>query len=209
MGGRVRIRIAGRGGHAAGPQRAIDPIVIGAQVLMALQTVISRRTGPMEQAVISICQFHAGTANNVIPDEAILSGTIRTRNDTVRETIEKLVREVVQGTAAAHGATAEVELTRGYPSVVNDAEAARRAGDAAAAMLGEEHVIRHRPGGMGSEDFSYMAQAVPGCFVRIGQVEADRYRVGAHNPHYDFNDAILPIGASYWATLVERELARG
>jgi hippurate hydrolase len=209
MGGRVRIRIAGRGGHAAGPQRAIDPIVIAAQVLMALQTVISRRTGPMEQAVISICQFHAGTANNVIPDEAILSGTIRTRNDTVRDTIEKLVREVVQGTAAAHGATAEVELTRGYPSVVNDAEAARRAGDAAAAMLGEEHVVRHRPGGMGSEDFSYMAQAVPGCFVRIGQVEADRYRVGAHNPHYDFNDAILPIGASYWATLVERELARG
>ncbi len=207
-GNRVRIRITGRGGHAAGPQRAIDPIVIGAQVVIALQTLVSRRTSPMEQAVISICQFHAGTANNVIPGEAVLSGTIRTRSEAVRTMMEKLVPEVVRGTALAHGADAEVELTRGYPSVVNDGEAARRAGDAAAAMLGEDHVIRHRPGGMGSEDFSYMAQAVPGCFVRIGQVEGERYRVGAHNPRYDFNDAILPIGASYWATLVERELGR-
>lgn len=207
-GGRLVIRIKGRGGHAAGPQRAIDPVVIGAQIVIALQTLVSRRTGPMEQAVISICQFHAGTANNVIPDEAVLSGTVRTRSEAVRANLEKILPELVQGTARAHGAEAEIEFNRGYPSVVNDADAARRAGDVAAAMLGEEHVVRHRPGGMGSEDFAYMAQAVPGCFVRIGQVEAERFRVGAHNPHYDFNDAILPIGASYWANLVERELPR-
>ncbi len=202
------ITITGRGGHAARPHRAVDPIVVGCQVVLALQTLVARRVNPLDAAVLSTCQFHAGTTDNVIPDTVMLNGTVRTLRAEVRDDMERMIREVVTGTALANGATATIEYERGYPSVVNDAEATERAARAATRLLGEGRVHRNNPPGMGAEDFSYMAEAVPGCFVRIGQSEGERFSVPVHNTRYDFNDAILPIGASFWAGLVEQEMPR-
>jgi hippurate hydrolase len=205
---RFIITIAGKGGHAARPHRSIDPVVIGSHVVLALQSVVARRTDPLDSAVLSITQFHAGSAHNVIPDSAMLSGTVRTLRPEVQDEIEALMPAIVQATCAAHGAVASIDYKRGYPPVVNAAEPTERAAAAGVALFGADRVIRQRPPGMGGEDFSYMAQAVPGCFVRIGQADGARGSVGVHHPQYDFNDDILPLGASYWSTLVERELAR-
>ena len=202
------IRVKGRGGHAARPVRAIDPVVIGAQIVLGLQTLVARRVDALDSAVLSTCQFHAGTATNVIPDEALLSGTVRTLKAETRETMEQLMRELVQGIAAANGAEAEFTFERGYPSVINDPAAVERAAMAGAKLLGADKIIHQRLPGMGGEDFSYMAQAVPGCFVRIGQADGEKGSKPVHTVQYDFNDDILPIGASLWATLVEQELPR-
>ncbi len=202
------IRVKGRGGHAARPFRAIDPVVIGAQIVLGLQTLVARRVDALDSAVLSTCQFHAGSATNVIPDEATLSGTLRTLKPETRETMERLMRELVVGTAAANGAEAEFTFERGYPSVVNDPAAVERAALAGAKLLGADKVIHERLPGMGGEDFAYMAQKVPGCFVRIGQADGERGSKPVHTVLYDFNDDILPIGASLWATLVEQELPR-
>ena len=203
------IHIRGTGGHAARPQGAIDPVVIGSHIVLALQTVVSRRTNPLEAAVLSICQFHAGTTDNVIPETASLNGTVRTLQPQVREDMQRLLTEIATITARAHGAEAVVEYERGYPVNVNDGATTERAALAAARVVGDARVIRERPPVMGAEDFSYMALAVPGCFVRIGQAGRDRGSVPVHHPRYDFNDEILPIGASVWAALVEQELSRG
>jgi hippurate hydrolase len=205
---RFWIRIRGKGGHAARPHRAIDPLVVGCHVVMALQTVVARRVDPQEAAVLSITQFHAGSTGNVIAEEAVLNGTVRTLRPEVQDEVEGLLTSIATATAAAHGAEAVVEYERGYPPVVNAAEPTERAALAAARVLGDGKVIRERRPGMGGEDFSFMAQRVPGCFVRIGQAEGERGSTPVHNPRYDFNDAILPIGASFWSTLVEQELPR-
>ncbi len=205
---RFWIHISGKGGHAARPQRAIDPVVVGSHIVLALQSIVSRRTDALDSAVISITQFHAGSAGNVIPDEAKLNGTVRTLKTKVQETIEPLMRQIIENTAAAHGAVGRLEYTRGYPPVVNNPDATERAALAAARVVGAENVIRSRPPGMGGEDFSYMAQKVPGCFVRVGQAAADKGTTSVHHPKYDFNDDILPLGASLWATLVEQELPK-
>ena len=202
------VHIHGRGGHAARPHRTIDPVVIGSHIVLALQSIVSRRTDPLKSAVLSICQFHAGSAGNVIAEGATLNGTVRTLDATVRDETQQAMQEIIEATAAAHGATAVLDYDRGYPSVVNAAEAQARAVRAADTLLGEGHMITAAPPGMGGEDFSYMAQKVPGCFVRIGQRDGETGAVPVHNPRYDFNDAILPLGASYWATLVEQELPR-
>ncbi len=202
------IRIKGKGGHAARPHRAIDPVIVGAQIVLGLQTLVSRRVDPLDSAVLSTCQFHAGTATNVIPDEALLSGTVRTLKAETREEMERLMRELVIGIAQSNGAEAEFTFERGYPSVVNDPAAVDRAAQAGAKLLGETKVIRQRLPGMGGEDFAYMAQKVPGCFVRIGQADGEKGSKPVHTVNYDFNDDILPIGASLWATLVEQELPR-
>ena len=202
------IRIKGCGGHAARPHRAIDPVVIGAQLVLGLQTLVARRVDPLDSAVLSTCMFHAGTASNVIPDVAELTGTVRTLKADTRETMERTMRELVMSTAKAHGAEAEFTFNRGYPSVVNDPAAVERAAAAGSRVLGEAKVIRQRLPGMGGEDFAYMAQKVPGCFVRIGQAEGEKGVQPVHTVTYDFNDDVLPIGASLWATLVEQELPR-
>ncbi len=202
------IRVKGRGGHAARPFRALDPVVIGAQIVLGLQTLVARRVDALDSAVLSTCQFHAGSATNVIPDEALLSGTLRTLQPDTRDSMERMMRELVQGIAAANGAEAEFTFERGYPSVVNDPAAVERAAKAGAKLLGADKVIHERPPGMGGEDFSYMAQKVPGCFVRIGQADGEKGSKPVHTVQYDFNDDILPIGASLWATLVEQELPR-
>ena len=202
------IRVHGRGGHAARPAMALDPVIIGAHIVVALQSLVARRTGALDSAVLSICQFHAGTVSNVIPDEAVLNGTVRTLKAETREMMERLMGEVVTNTARAHGAEATLTYERGYPSVIHAPAATERAALAAAKLLGEAKVIRERPPGMGGEDFAYMAQVVPGCFVRIGQADGARGAQPVHTVTYDFNDEILPIGASFWSTLVEQELAR-
>ena len=202
------IRVKGRGGHAARPYRAIDPVVVGAQIVLGLQTLVARRVDALDSAVLSTCQFHAGSATNVIPDEALLSGTVRTLKLETRDAMERMMRELVQGIAAANGAEAEFTFERGYPSVVNDPAAVARAAMAGAKLLGEDKIIHERLPGMGGEDFAYMAQKVPGCFVRIGQADGEKGSKPVHTVLYDFNDDILPIGASLWATLVEQELPR-
>lgn len=201
------IRITGRGGHAARPHHTIDPLIAGAHVALALQTIVARRTDPLESAVVSITQFHAGTADNVIAQHAELRGTVRTLKSEVQDATEKLLTEVAQAAAAVAGATAEVSYQRGYPSVMNDADATARAASAAIKLLGAEAVHQDRAPVMGGEDFAYMSRARPGCFVRIGQAGPNRGSVSLHNVRYDFNDDALPVGTAYWATLVEQELA--
>ncbi len=205
---RFWIRIAGIGGHAARPHRTIDPVLVGAHIVVALQSIVARRIDPLSSAVLSITQFHAGSTGNVIPQTAILNGTVRTLKPAVQDEMERLLSEVATATATAHGATAAVEYIRGYPPVLNAPAPTERAALAAAKIVGAEHVIRSRPPGMGGEDFSFMALRVPGCFVRIGQADGAIGSTPVHNSAYDFNDAILPIGASLWSTLVEQELPR-
>ncbi|HUC17735.1 MAG TPA: M20 aminoacylase family protein [Acetobacteraceae bacterium] len=205
---RFWIRIRGLGGHAARPHRAIDPVVVGAQIVLALQTIVARRIDPIDSAVISITQFHAGSAGNVIPPDAALNGTVRTLKPAVQDEIAQQMDAIVRSIAIAHGAEASLEYNRGYPQVVNAPEPTRSAARAAAKIVGEDKIIHRTPPRMGGEDFSYMANAVPGCFVRIGQAGKTAGKTPVHHPEYDFNDEILPIGASFWATLVEQELAR-
>ncbi|MCY4394634.1 MAG: M20 family metallopeptidase, partial [Rhodospirillaceae bacterium] len=203
------IRIRGRGGHAAMPHYAIDPVVVGAQMVNALQTIASRTNDPLDSVVVSVTQFHAGTADNVIPDEAVLSGTCRALSPEGRDMIERRMRETVEGIAASHGIAAEFDYRRNYPVLVNTAEETQKAARAAAKVVGEANVAVDDPPVMGSEDFAFMLQAKPGSYVWIGNGVGAEGGCMVHNPHYDFSDEILPLGASYWATLVEQELARG
>ena len=202
------IRVRGAGGHAAHPETALDPVVIGAQIVLALQTLVSRRVRPGEAAAVSVCQFHAGSATNVIPDDAVLNGTIRTLQPDTRAAMVQWLQDAATGIARANGAEAEVEIEPGYPGIINAAEPTARAARAATALLGEGRVIRDQAPSLGGEDFAYMAQAVPGCFVRIGMADGERGSAGLHTVRYDFNDDALPIGASFWAALVEQELPR-
>ncbi len=205
---RVFITIKGFGGHAAKPHLAVDPVMVGAHVLVALQAVVARRVDPVDSAVLSICQFHSGSANNVIPAEAELSGTVRTLQPETRHLMEKLIAQVAEGTAAAHGATATVRYERLYPPTINHRAQTERAAMAAAKVLGEAGVKRDLPPIMGGEDFSFLLLARPGCFVMMGQAGPEKGGVPVHHPLYDFNDDMLPVGASYFARLVEQELPR-
>ncbi|SDB61016.1 M20 aminoacylase family protein [Belnapia rosea] len=205
----IAITVRGVGGHAAKPHIAIDPVMVGAHILVALQAVVARRIDPLKSAVLSVTQFHAGSAGNVIPDTAELRGTVRTLLPEVRDQMERLIAQVAENTAAAHEAVAEVTYTRRYPPTVNHAAETDRAAEAAGRVLGAAKVHRDLPPVMGGEDFSFMLLKRPGAFLFMGQKGTDRGGVPVHHPHYDFNDDLLPIGASYFATLVEQELRRG
>jgi amidohydrolase len=206
---RLEITVTGVGGHAARPHVTIDPVLVGAHIVVALQALVARRTDPLDSAVLSITQFHAGSASNVIPDVAELKGTVRTLRPETRDAMERLISQVARNTAAAHEAEAVVKYVRNYPPTVNHAAETERAALAAARVLGEGKVLRSRPPIMGAEDFSFMLLQRPGCFVKIGQKGADKGGVPVHHPRYDFNDDALPVGASFFATLVEQELPRG
>jgi hippurate hydrolase len=204
------IRIQGKGAHAAMPHQGVDPIVVGAELVSALQSIVSRNTDPLMNGVVTVTQFHAGSADNIIPDDAVISGTCRALSDDVQNMIEARMIQVAEGIAAAHGATATVAYRRNYPVLVNTAEETRKAAQAAAKVVGEDQVHDDIPPVMGSEDFAFMLQEKPGSYVWIG----NGFRAGAdgdpcmlHNPHYDFNDDILSVGASYWVTLTEQELS--
>src|SRR5947209_872919 len=198
----VDIMIEGLGGHAARPHKCIDSVLVGAQVITALQSIVARSVDPLESAVISICEFHAGTARNVIPQTATLRGTIRTLTPEVRELVEKRVREVVAGVAQITGAKIDLVYQRGYPVVVNHAAQTDVATQVARQVAGEANV-HEMPPLMGAEDFAYMLESRPGAFIFCGNGDS----AGLHHPAYNFNDEAIVYGTSYWIRLVENTLA--
>ena len=199
------IDISGYGGHAAKPHLAIDPIVIGATVVQALQTIVSRSVDPIESAVVSVTRFHAGGARNIIAPKAEVGGTVRTLDGGVRDLVEKRMREILNGIAIGFGARIELDYDRNYPVTRNQPREADFAAAVATEIVGAGKVDRNTPPIMGGEDFSYMLEARPGAFIFIGNGDS----AGLHNPEYDFNDAIIPVGSSYWARLVETAMPAG
>lgn len=202
------IAIQGRGGHGAFPQNSVDPVLIGSQIVTALQSIISRNTDPQKSGVISVTRFHAGEAFNVIPDTALLGGTVRTFDPKVQDMVIRRMEEVVTGIAAALGGSAELRYRRGYPVTINHEANAEYAAAAAGAVVGEEAVVRDIPPVMGAEDFSFMLQEKPGCYVWLGQGGQVGGEGALHHPRYNFNDDALPVGASYFVNLVEQRLGR-
>ncbi|WEZ82646.1 M20 family metallopeptidase [Rhizobium sp. 32-5/1] len=197
------ITLQGRGGHAAQPHKTIDPIVIGAQLVGALQTIPSRTADPLASVVVSVTKFNAGFAHNVIPEQAVLAGTVRTLRADVRDMAETRIREIAQNIAAAFGATVQVWYGRNYPVTVNHRAETAHAIEAAASIAGETKVISDIDPMMGGEDFSYMLLSRPGAFIFMGNGDT----AGLHNPNYDFNDEAIPHGISYWVKLTETRLA--
>lgn len=199
------ITIHGRGSHAAYPHRGVDPIVIAAHVVVALQTIVSRNTDPLDSVVVTVGKIEAGTAVNIIPPSALLRGTIRTLNpQTRRETVERVVR-IARGTAEALGGRAEIATRDGYPVLVNDAEAAGFFMRVARESLGDERVDANVPASLGAEDFAYVAQRVPACFWRLGvrPKGTDNYP-GLHHPKYDFSDDAIAVGVRLHCELAMR-----
>ena len=198
----VDITIEGHGGHAAKPHNCIDSLMVGAQLVTALQQIVARNVDPLEAAVLSICEFHAGNARNVIPQSAVLRGTVRTLTPKVRELMEKRVREVVIGVAQMTGAKIDLSYTRGYPVVVNHAEQTEIAIRAAKEVAGDANV-HEMPPMMGGEDFAYMLEARPGAFILVGNGDS----AGLHHPAYNFNDEAIVYGTSFFIKVVENTLA--
>jgi amidohydrolase len=197
------IVVEGKGSHGAMPHTGIDPVVTAAQITLALQTIRSRSTHPLDGAVVSVTQVHGGDTWNVIPDEMVLRGTTRSFKPEVQDTIEAGIRRIAEGVASAQGAQVRLRYERRYPPTVNTEKETEIAAAAATEVAGAGNVIRDFTPSMGAEDFAFMLQARPGCYVLIGNGEQS---AGLHNPHYDFNDEVLTTGASYWARLVERVL---
>lgn len=196
------ITVQGQGCHAAMPHLGVDPVVAAAQTVSALQTIASRNVNPLDQVVLSITQIHGGTTWNVIPAEVTLRGTVRTFRTPVQDQVEDNMRRIVAGVAAALGCTADVSYERRAPATVNTAQETSVAAAAAALVAGDGNVDLNATPCMGSEDFAFMLQKRPGCYIWAGNGPSDGGRI-LHNPHYDFNDELLPIGASYWARLAE------
>jgi amidohydrolase len=199
----VVIRIEGKGSHAAWPHRGVDTVLVGAQIVTALQSIVSRNVDPLEAAVISISVFQAGQADNVLPQTATLRGTVRTLSPGVRELVKTRVREVVEGTAKLYGARADLTYTTGYPVLVNDESRTAFAAEVADEIAGKDKVARDTPPLMGAEDFAYMLEERPGAFIYVGNGDSAML----HHPAYDFNDEAIPLGTSYWVRLAERALA--
>ncbi len=195
----------GKGGHAAMPYVTRDPMPFAAHLINALQTIVARNLHPQDAGVVSVTQVHAGDTWNVIPEQVVVRGTVRTFKRDVQDLIEQRMREIVAGVAATFGMQASVRYERRYPATVNTADETGHAVRAARAVVGDEHVDTDPVPEMGSEDFAFMLQAKRGCYVWMGTgTGADT--VNVHNPRYDFNDAALSIGASYWVTLAEQRL---
>jgi amidohydrolase len=208
-----RVVVKGKGAHAAQPHRAIDPVMVGVHIAQAWQTIVSREKNPLDTAVLSITQIHAGSATNVIPDEAVLSGTVRTFSTDVLDLVERRMQEIAAGVAAAFNASVDFRFSRNYPPLVNHPAQTASAVEAMRAVVGADKVQTDVEPTMGAEDFAFMLQAKPGCYVFLGNGDGEHRSQGhglgpcqLHNGSYDFNDELLPIGASYWARLVELSL---
>ncbi len=204
-----RITIHGKGGHAAMPHNALDPVPVACQLVQSLQTIISRNLKPIEAGVISVTMIHAGEATNVIPNTCELQGTVRTFSIEVLDQIEQRMRVMTEHLCAASNLRADFAFKRNYPPTINSAAEADFARQVMADMVGADRVLAQEPT-MGAEDFSFMLQAKPGCYVFIGNGEGDHRSPGhgggpcmLHNPSYDFNDDLLPLGATYWVRLAE------
>ena len=202
---RVEITVCGKGGHAAHPHRAVDPVVVAAHIITAAQTIVARNVGPLEAAVLSLCSIQAGNpgAFSVIPREAKLVGTVRTFSADAQDLIEERLTELAESTAKALGAEAKVVYERIYPATINHPQQTRFAADTAAQLVGEDHVVRNLEPSMGAEDFAFMLREKPGCYVRLGQ-GGGAEGCFLHNSRYDFNDAVIPLGAAFFSALAER-----
>lgn len=197
------ITVIGHGGHASRPHLAVDPIVVAANLVMTLQTVVSRSVNPTETAVVTVGTIHGGTASNVIPERAVIAASVRSFSPDVRKTLEQRIRTIAGAIAEAHGAKVDIAWEHGYPVVVNAAAETEFATEVVRELVGEANV-GECPLIPGSEDFSYFLEHKPGCFLRLGNGEDSAF---LHNPKYDFNDASLTTGAALWARLAERYLA--
>ncbi len=203
------ITVTGKGTHAAMPHHGTDPVAVAAEIVGALQTISSRRVDPLDPVVVSVTQIHAGDTWNVIPQEAVLRGTARSFSKDTRDQVESDIERIVDGITAAHGASARMTYERRYPALVNTAEETDLAARVAAEVVSGDKVTPEWPPLMGSEDFAYMLEAKPGCYIWLGNgAEGEPGGCMVHNPHYDFNDEVAVIGASYWAKLVETALPR-
>ena len=209
-----KIVIRGKGGHAALPHTGIDPVPIACQMVQTFQTIISRNKKPVDAGVISVTMINAGEATNVVPDSVELQGTVRTFTVEVLELIEKRMRQIAEHTCAAHDATCEFAFVRNYPPTVNSPAEAEFARKVMTEIVGESHVLPQEPT-MGAEDFAYMLQAKPGAYCFIANGDGAHREMGhgggpcmLHNPSYDFNDDLIPLGATYWVKLAEQWLAQ-
>jgi len=207
-----RITIRGKGGHAAMPHNALDPVPVACQLVQAFQSIVSRNVKPIDAAVISVTMIHTGEATNVIPNRCELQGTVRTFSSEVLDLIEQRMRVMTEHTCAASGLSADFEFKRNYPPTTNSAHEAEFCRQVMTSIVGADRVLAQEPT-MGAEDFSFMLQAKPGCYAFIANGDGDHRSLGhgggpcmLHNPSYDFNDALLPLGATYWVRLVERWL---
>jgi amidohydrolase len=205
-----KVTVRGKGAHAAQPHRGVDPVMIAVQIAQAWQTIVSREKNPLDTAVLSITQIHAGSATNVIPDEAVMIGTVRTFTTGVLDLIEQRMQEIASHTAAGFRGEIDFVFKRNYPPLINHPEQTAMAVTAMTAVVGAERVDANVEPTMGAEDFAFMLQAKPGCYVFIGNGEGSHRDGGhglgpcqLHNGSYDFNDRLLPIGASYWVRLAE------
>jgi hippurate hydrolase len=199
---RLTIEIEGKGGHAARPHLSIDTVLVGAQIINQIQSIVSRNVDPLQAAVVSICMFQAGNTDNVIPQTALLKGTARSLDPKVRDLLEARLHAVVEGTAKLYGATAKLTYKRDYPVLRNHERETSLAASVAADVVGGSHVNTAMVPVMGAEDFSFMLQERPGAFIFVGNGPS----AGLHHPAYNFNDEVIPIGTSYWVKLVETAL---
>jgi len=195
----------GRGGHAAMPHLGRDPMPFAAHVINALQTIVARNIHPLEAGVVSVTQVHGGDTWNVIPQEVVLRGTVRSFRPDIQDLIERRIGEIVTGLASTFDMTATLRYERRYPATINTRTETQHALAAATAVVGADNVDTNPTPSMGSEDFAFMLQAKPGCYVWLGGGRGPG-TPNLHNPHYDFNDEALAIGASYWVTLAEAQL---
>jgi hippurate hydrolase len=208
-----QITVKGKGGHAALPHNSADPVFAASQIINSLQAIITRNKRPVDAAVLSITQFHAGDASNIIPDSAWIGGTVRTFTHEVLDLIESRLHQIASATAQAFDCAAEVTFSRNYPPTINHEKETAFAIDVMKDLVGEHHVNPRVDPTMGAEDFAFMLQKKPGCYVFIGNGDGDHRSQGhglgpcqLHNPCYDFNDQLLPLGSTYWVRLVERFL---
>ncbi len=200
------VKIIGKGGHAAMPQTTIDPIIIGTKIIDAYQSIVSRYIDPQEPAVLSVTQFHAGDAYNVIPNDIEIKGCTRCFSHKIQKQLEEQMHQITKSICDAYGASYEFEFEHRYPATINSEEEAEIAGKVAQAVVGEDRVNLSPTPGMGSEDFAYMLQEKPGSYIWIGNGDGEGSCM-VHNPGYDFNDEILPIGATYWVKMAEEILS--
>ena len=200
-----QILVQGRGGHAAMPHQGVDPVVVGSHIVLALQTITSRNINPQESLVVSVTQFHAGEAFNIIPDSVLLKGTCRVFDKELQDTLPERIRLITDGVALTFGAKSELTYHSGYPATINTKSQSEFCAEIAQEIAGSANGVDLNPvPSMGAEDFSYMLQERPGCYIWAGNGDS----AGLHHPEYDFNDQLLAVGASYWSKLVEQRLSK-
>lgn len=209
------VTVRGKGAHAAQPHKGIDPIIVAIQMAQSWQTIVSRNASPLESAVLSVTQIHSGSATNVIPDEATLIGTVRAFSTEMIDLIEKRMHTIAEHTAAAFDAQVDFRFKRNYPPLINHAKETAFAAEVMRSVVGTDNVDAQVEPTMGAEDFSFMLQAKPGCYAFLGNGDGGHRDMGhglgpcnLHNPSYDFNDDLLPIGATYWVRLAEAYLKK-